>query len=314
MRLVAVSRVRNEADIIEAFVRHHARYFDWLVIVDDGSTDGTHDMLCSLQAEGLPLEVFREPVVGYEQSRYMTRLLHTAVDRFADWVVPLDADEFIEPPDGRTLAETLAEREPQLLSIPWANFAWSADEDDKAEPNPVVRQRLRVRPGAATFGKVVVPACLIDEQTRLSQGSHRLIRNGEEISSQSLELIQLCHYPIRSVEQYASKIAIGFLQYSAMPDWGRDIGFHYIAPFQALLTGGLEALRERMAADSHHYSVPSELQQDKVELADAPLRYHGGALKLPIPAPLFIQSVLHCAQAIARDRAAWVGRRTNEDQ
>ena len=165
MRLIAVSRVRNEADIIEAFVRHHARYFDLLVIDDDGSTDGTYEMLCSLQVAGLPLDVSRVPSTsGYEQSRHMTRLLRTAVDRRADWVVPLDADEFIEPAEGRTLAEMLAECEPHLLSIPWANFAWSPDNN--AESDPVIRQRLRIRPGAATLRKIVVRAATSSTNTR----------------------------------------------------------------------------------------------------------------------------------------------------
>ena len=45
--------------------------------------------------------VLRQRTVGYEQSRHMTRLMHMAVDQFgADWVVPLDADEFIEPKEG----------------------------------------------------------------------------------------------------------------------------------------------------------------------------------------------------------------------
>lgn len=312
MRLVAVSRVRNEADIIEAFVRHHARYFDWLVIHDDGSTDGTLEMLRALQVEGLPLEVLREPVVGYEQSRSMTRLLQIGADRLADWVVPLDADEFVEPADASTLAEILGAREPQLFTISWANFAWSGDEDD-LEPNPVVRQRLRIRPHAGSLSKVVVPARLIDEHIRLSQGSHRLIRKGEDVPSQPLDPVQLCHYPIRSVEQYASKVAVGFLQYSAMPDWSRDIGFHYVEPFQALLAGGLEALKARMSADSHHYSVQAETHRDTVELEDDPLRYQGGALVLPAAPPSFVQNILHCAETIARDRALWVGRRLNED-
>jgi hypothetical protein len=90
MKLVAVTRVKNEIDIIEAFVRHHIRYFDKLIILDDGSDD-TYNVLKSLRAAGLPLVLLRDPVVGYEQSRYMTLLLRMAVYQFgADWVAPID--------------------------------------------------------------------------------------------------------------------------------------------------------------------------------------------------------------------------------
>src|SRR5450631_4333571 len=123
MKLVAVSRVRNEADIIEAFVRHHAVYFGKLIVLDDGSSDGTYEALQSLRAEGLPLVVLQAPAVGYEQSRYMTRLLRIAVDQFgADWIVPLDADEFIEPEAGKTLADALGGQEEKLFSLAWHNF------------------------------------------------------------------------------------------------------------------------------------------------------------------------------------------------
>src|SRR6185437_2675521 len=141
MKLVAVSRVRDEADIIKAFVRHHAALFDKLIVLDDGSCDGTYEALLLLRAEGLPLVVLRAPVIGYEQSRYMTRLLQMAVDQFgADWVAPLDADEFIEIEDGKTLAEAFSGQETRLLSMAWNNFEWRPEYESDPERNPVLRQ------------------------------------------------------------------------------------------------------------------------------------------------------------------------------
>ena len=47
----------------------------------------------------------------------MTMLLRMAVDKFgADWVAPLDADEFIEPANGLVLAQVLAGRQPAVYS------------------------------------------------------------------------------------------------------------------------------------------------------------------------------------------------------
>src|SRR4029079_14091757 len=120
MTFIAISRVKNEFDIIEAFVRYHARYFDKLIILDDGSTDGTIDILKSLRAAGLPLVLLQEPAVGYAQSDYMTKLLRMAVSQFgADWVAPLDADEFLELHAGMTLVEILARQESSLITLPW---------------------------------------------------------------------------------------------------------------------------------------------------------------------------------------------------
>jgi hypothetical protein len=37
MRLFAVSMVRNEADVLEAWIRYHLQMFDGIVIADHGS-------------------------------------------------------------------------------------------------------------------------------------------------------------------------------------------------------------------------------------------------------------------------------------
>src|SRR3954452_21266957 len=125
MKFIAISRVKNEVDIIEAFVRYHARYFDKLIILDDGSTDGTVDVLKSLRAAGLPLVLLQEAAVGYVQSDYMTKLLHMAVSQLgADWVAPLDADEFLELKGGMTLVEILARQKTSLIRLLWNNFVW----------------------------------------------------------------------------------------------------------------------------------------------------------------------------------------------
>jgi hypothetical protein len=55
MQIVAITRVLNEADIIESFVRHTARFVGHHILMDNGSTDGTIDILAALKREGVPL-------------------------------------------------------------------------------------------------------------------------------------------------------------------------------------------------------------------------------------------------------------------
>src|SRR5690349_7972142 len=166
MKIVAVTRVRNEADIIEPFIRHHARHCDKIIVLDDGSTDGTYELLTELVQEQLPLVILKEPVIGYEQSRYMTLLLHTAKQKFgADWILPLDADEFIEPSDGKNLADVLRDQPPAVIELKWSNFVWKPEDETSDEINPVVRMRSRTRP-RSDQSKVLIHASLIGDDSR----------------------------------------------------------------------------------------------------------------------------------------------------
>jgi len=65
MRLYGAAMIRNEADIVEAFVRHNLTVLDGLAIVDHGSCDGTSEVLASLAAEGLPIAVSSDATAGW---------------------------------------------------------------------------------------------------------------------------------------------------------------------------------------------------------------------------------------------------------
>lgn len=56
MELYGAAMVRNEADIVEAFVRHSLTVLDGLLVVDHGSIDGTWKILDARVREGLPIE------------------------------------------------------------------------------------------------------------------------------------------------------------------------------------------------------------------------------------------------------------------
>lgn len=95
-RIVAISMVKNEAEIIECFVRHALTFADAMIVADQESFDDTGQILANLAAEGLPLTVRRIHRTGHIQEEVMNTLLAEAITDFgADIVVPLDADEFL---------------------------------------------------------------------------------------------------------------------------------------------------------------------------------------------------------------------------
>src|SRR5262249_43259500 len=135
----------------------------------------------------------------------------------------------------------------------------------------------------------------------LTQGNHAVHCDGRPVPALPLDSVALCHFPIRSIQQYAAKIALGYLQYCATPHWDPRIGHHYIEPFRQL-TGGLDQVAAAMARDSRRYSLKEDAS-DPGEPREAPLRYAGGALSFTPRGVNLLANILLSAEAIARERA-----------
>jgi hypothetical protein len=98
MRLAMTLLARDDADIIEANLRyHHAQGVDFFVVGDNGSTDGTLEILERYQQAGL-LELEHFPGTANEAwSEGRTKLGRRTHELGADWVIHNDSDEFWWP-------------------------------------------------------------------------------------------------------------------------------------------------------------------------------------------------------------------------
>ncbi len=278
MKAVAVTCVKNEIDIIEAFVRHTLALVDQLVVLDNGSRDGTCDVLRALEKEGLPLEVVEDPSPGKYLSQRMTRLMREwAVGRHgADWVLALDGDEFLAIPQGAALLPAeVGDNQP--VSLRWRTYV-PDDGDDLLEPNPVLRIRRRRVANVWESAKVMVPRSLASlPDVTLTQGSHELLAGGRHCEPFPHGSGHLAHFPLRSPGQYAAKIAINSLQYQVMADRNWQWAFHYKEPF-ALLKRDLRAFTAGFSKTALRYAVPAESQVELETVLD-PFLYRGGALR-----------------------------------
>ena len=164
MKLCGVTMLRNEADIVESFVRHNLSFLDSLFVVDHGSSDGTGEILEALVAEGLPLEVDRDPSVGYLQSEIMTRAARHAFARHgADFVFAIDGDEFLKAPR-RELLETVLATLPHGLhgAMQWQTYVPDFDRAAPASPNVLARAKRRLAEERHGLHKVIVARSFID--------------------------------------------------------------------------------------------------------------------------------------------------------
>lgn len=280
MRVVAISVVKNEVDIVEAFVRHNLASVDRLIVMDNGSTDGTREILQRLVDEGLPLEVLEDPSPGHYLWRQLTYLMreHALQRCHADWVVPLDADEFLCGPDLKGL---LADAGDRPFSLYWRTYVPDTG-DAQEETNPVRRIRQRLKKEFRPCRKIVVPAALGRRPgVVLDQGSHNLLVGGVAVPPILDSDGLLAHFPGRSPDQFASKIAMKHMQYLAMTERSIAWGFHSQGP-AALLRQD----RRRFDAGFRDMILRFNLHDGESftpELVVDPLPYRGGELRYEQP-------------------------------
>lgn len=91
--IFGVLMTRNEVDILRLNIIYHLHTnCDRIIVTDNGSTDQTRSVLKRL-AKKLPLDWTTEAGQA-DQGEVVTEMLHEARVKGADWVIPLDTDEF----------------------------------------------------------------------------------------------------------------------------------------------------------------------------------------------------------------------------
>lgn len=213
-KIVSISMVKNEMDIIESFVRYNVNILDCMLILDNGSTDDTIQILKSLQKEGLPIYIFEDENKEYDQISHTNKLLKKAVYEFkASIVIPLDADEFIissKKGNPRSLIEKIDNN--TFFYSKWKTYVPTFMNNDKFLPLNITFSR---DDELDEFYKVIIPAELVKNyDVRVSMGNHDLVYDNKyenNIEGIFNENLRIAHFPIRSKEQVVSKVLVGWL-------------------------------------------------------------------------------------------------------
>jgi glycosyltransferase involved in cell wall biosynthesis len=272
MQIISVTRILNEDDIVEAFVRHNSRHAAHMVFLDNGSTDRTLAILKSLKDEGFPLSVFQGYSVNFDEV-LVNSLLYQLASQIhkADWIVYLDADEFIAT-DGKNSLEAIFSRhgaEDKAISVPLIRYV-QIDDKDKTELIVPVRIRWRVPPPTNVF-KLFIRGGLGDGIV-IDAGNHGGFLDGRKLAAQVEPAIALAHYPRRNGWQNLHKIALGWVKALAAGEAATSRGWssHYQSAFETLrdkpgeLLGNPVYLNQEMALSCAE---------------EVPLAYLGGSLR-----------------------------------
>ena len=246
MRVVLTLLARDEADIVDACVRHHlALGLDHVIATDHRSEDGTTDILESYRRDGT-LTLLREPGEILEQAAWVTRMARlAATEHGADWVVNCDADEFWWPRSG-TVHELLGAVPPRLGVVRgmWRHFVPRPGGGD-----PFERMIVRRRPSADLadpFHAQVKVAHRAVSDVVVSKGNHDAEGTGLRLVREWFPF-EVLHFPIRSREQLERKYRI-----TAEAEGRRDdprVARHVRATIERLSADGSAALYDGMVVD-----------------------------------------------------------------
>ena len=218
--LVMTLLVRDEEDVLAANLSHHfAQGVDYVIATDNGSVDGTLDILRGEESAGR-LRLILEPEDTYAQHRWVTRMARlAATEHGADWVINNDADEFWWPRDGG-LASTLAAVPDDVDVVVAQRHNLVARPDGRPM---AVRQRDSVQhPGLGDGPLPPKLAHRADPTVSVLQGNHEI----EGLPGRALDdgRIDILHVPVRSYPQFANKIAKGGAAYARNTELPPEVG------------------------------------------------------------------------------------------
>lgn len=212
MKLVLTVLCRDEIDVIKAMLDYHfANGVDQIVATDNGSVDGTLDVLEEYEKSGR-LTLIKEPSYTHEQSLWVTRMAKIAHSECgADWIINSDADEFWWPSTG-TLKTVFASVPPTVdaITVDRTNFLPCSVDGGGNIP---FHQRMIVRERTSTNSLGMPLPGKVCHRARgdilIAPGNHSISFSGTRASKFLCPGIEILHFPVRSYEQYERKIMQG---------------------------------------------------------------------------------------------------------
>lgn len=240
MKLAVVAILRNEGDIARAFLSHLAALFDYAVLMDHGSVDGTEALLAAACAVRPGWVRWRVEVPGHHQARFCAfamRHLFAATD--ADMVVFLDADEFIDV-QGRAALERALACIPQGRVA--GRFTWVDCVPARLDAGEFrIGDAIWAHGADEPFPKIVVPRCFFEATGGAllpTSGAHTVFPgDGGDVAYHPVGA--LLHVPLRSLAQFRLKTVTGNLSVLARLDNGTQENSHWFEALRRMAGGDL---------------------------------------------------------------------------
>jgi glycosyltransferase involved in cell wall biosynthesis len=212
MKIFGLAMVKNEADIIESFVRINCKVLDEIHIIDDGSTDNTVIILNNLIEEGYNIVIHcHEQQDVQQQSKVLTDIIWQTHSLRWDYAILLDADEFLIDERNKLEEDLSVLLGKSFGLLEWLTFIPTVDNhsvpDAYSLHNSYKPRRIESK---YTYNyKVVVPCELVTSKITVSAGNHCVLTDKPTKETHVILKTRLAHIPVRSVNQIICKVILG---------------------------------------------------------------------------------------------------------
>ena len=272
-KIVSITTVKNEADIIESFVRYNLNIVDLMIILNNGSTDDTNYILNSLLNEDLPIVVLNDKDKYFEPSEKYNFLLKKAFEEYgADIVCALDADEFLISESGNPRDAILGFDEHTYYRLKWKTYVPTNLDDVNEKFIPLRITHIRDE-SIEILPKVILSKELFFEfGVELTTGNHDLDFNKKELLNKKIFRVEcsdlkIAHFPLRSVEHTSSKVLVSYPNTLSRKFVSPDVSHHYPIMFNKILDEGTIDI-EDVTEFAKQYSLRENKGKDKFETRD----------------------------------------------
>jgi hypothetical protein len=248
-RLVMTLLVRDEAALVRENIDYHlARGVDFVVATDNGSIDGTREILAEYERKGV-LALIDEPRHDFMQDAWTTRMAHLARDRYgADWVLSSDADEFWWTDGGDLRAECV---HADVVVVPRVDLLPTYEQT--LDPSyRFFQNTLRQGRKARSLRPETTPKVIFRTEGLVSveAGNHDVSLPGAR--RRTSERARIYHFPYRTFAEFDRKVENGGASLRRNDAWPASWGKHWREWYRAREDGRLQ--------DVFRTLVPSEAE------------------------------------------------------